>query len=138
MASHTATDLFGWGARPEIKLTASEFRLQCMVAAVLRQHCLPTWRYTHIPLGEKRDRITAGRLKRMGTTPGWPDLMLIGPGKVCFLELKRRGGRPSAEQEDIAVHVMGCGCAWALATNFDAAIDALKDFGALPMTFHVK
>jgi len=52
-------------------LRAKEYELHCMVADTLRRWCNPLWRYTHIPAGEKRDMVTAMRLKRMGVMPGW-------------------------------------------------------------------
>jgi hypothetical protein len=33
----------------------------------------------HFPTGEKRDASTGAKLKRMGTKPGWPDLILVSP-----------------------------------------------------------
>jgi hypothetical protein len=133
----TDPNLFGWGARPQIKRNAAEYKLQCQVAKALKKFCDKRWRYTHLPFGEKRDRWTSVKLHLMGVTPGWPDLLLIGPGKICFMELKRpKGGRMSAEQKDICMHIMVAGGGYALVDNYDDAIDALKDWGALPMTFH--
>ena len=65
-------------------MVATEYKLHCMVALVLEQHCLPTWRYSHLPFGELRAASTSGRLKAMGVQPGWPDFILVGPGKVLF------------------------------------------------------
>jgi hypothetical protein len=127
----TPVDLFGWGCRPEVQLGAAEFKLQCMVAGVLEKYRLKTWRYTAIPLGEKRDKITAARVKRMGAVAGFPDMVLIGPGKTCFMEFKSGGGHMSGEQADIATHLIMCGCGYALVRSFDEAINALKDWGVL-------
>ena len=67
-----------------------EFQLHCMLADTLKLCCSDRWRWTHLPMGEHRDIITASRLKRMGVQPGWPDFIFIGPGEVIFLELKDR------------------------------------------------
>ena len=60
----------------------------------------------HIPNGERRDKVTAGRLHAMGVRPGVPDLFLPvarpnGTGGVylgLWIELKAAGGRLRAEQ----------------------------------------
>jgi hypothetical protein len=71
---------------------------------------MPNWIFTHIASGEKRDQVTAARLKRMGVTAGFPDLMFIGPnGVVCWVELKAKGGRLSAAQAEVASHLVVCG-----------------------------
>lgn len=124
---------------------SSEFELHCMVADALRRWCDPAWRYTHLPMGEKRDPATAMRLKRMGVTRGWPDFMFFGPRKqVLFLELKRPGPRrlrewqgtlsamnkPSDEQEEMAQHLCGvCGHSYFCTNDFQSALDLLRDFG---------
>ena len=65
----------------------SEYALHCAVVDTIRRWIMPDWIYTHIASGEKRDQVTAARLKRMGVTPGFPDLALFGPhGEVCFIE----------------------------------------------------
>src|SRR5258707_4612835 len=83
-----------------------EFALHCMVADTVRRWIRPGWIWTHIANGEKRDAITGARLKRMGVTARFPDLMFFGPrGRVCFLELKRPGGRLDENQDEIAWHL---------------------------------
>ena len=68
--------------------------MHCMVVDAVRRWRSPGWIYTHIASGEKRDQVTAARLKRMGVVAGFPDLVFFGPhGEVCFIELKaERGG----------------------------------------------
>jgi len=114
----------------------SEFKLQCAVASTIRQFLNPKWRAVHLPFGEHRNPSTAGRLKRMGVEPGWPDWLLVGPNKVCFLELKRGNGKPSPQQEAIAAHLVMSGCAYSIAWSYARAIQELKNWGALPMTIH--
>src|ERR1017187_3198328 len=88
-------------ARKPQKLRPKESQLQFSVAKLLTDHCLPTWRWTHIASGELRDIRTAVKLKRMGLRRGWPDFLLLSPhaGAHC-LELKRRGGKLSEDQEE--------------------------------------
>jgi hypothetical protein len=111
---------------------AKEFELQCMVADVLRRWCDPAWLYTHMPMGEKRDPVTAMRLKRMGTTPHWPDFVFFGPERrVLWLELKRPGGTatPSDEQDERARQLVERGHSYVCTNDFTEALDLLRDLG---------
>jgi hypothetical protein len=111
---------------------AKEFSLHIQLADILRRWIDPHWRFTHMPHGEHRSKVTAARLKRMGTTRGWPDFLLIGPGRVFFIELKRHKlGRLSDDQRDIATHLMVCGCGYLCTDNLDDVVATLTDLGAL-------
>lgn len=108
----------------------SEFQIQ--LADFLNRWIAPGWEYTHMPTGEKRDMGTAAKLKAMGTKAGWPDLIFVSPKGVFHgLELKRKGGDLSEEQE--AFHSRATGKGWhvAVAYNFDAAVKILTLWGAL-------
>jgi hypothetical protein len=110
----------------------SEFALHCAVADTIRRFIMPDWRFTHLPLGELRDKVTAARLKRMGTTPGWPDLMFFhAQGQVCFLELKRRGGRPTDIQADLSNFLCAAGHAYQCTDSFQVAVNTLKAWGVV-------
>jgi hypothetical protein len=114
------------GVRPPPPL---EFKLHCMLADTLRLWIMPQFIYTHMPMGEKRDKITAARLKRMGTTKGWPDFLIIGPGRIVWVELKRKGEKPTPEQIFVASHLMACGCTYILTDEYDDAVNQLKRLG---------
>ena len=132
-SEHQLNMFKGKRQRGEAPPPAEEFELQCVIADVLKRWCNPSWRYTHLPLGEYRGPVTGGRLKRMGVTPGWPDFQFFHVGgKVCFIELKRRGGRASEAQKDIAFHVMRAGHGYLLTDNFNDVLGALKDWGVVP------
>lgn len=110
---------------------AKEYELHCQVADVLRRWCSPHWRYTHLPMGERRDMATAMRLKRMGVTPGWPDFMFVHiSGTVVWLELKRPGGgaRLSEEQEELAAFLAQAH-PHIVTNDFQHALDQLRDLG---------
>ena len=49
---------------------ATEFQLHCAVADTVRRWIMPGWIFTHIASGEKRDPVTAARLKRMIVASG--------------------------------------------------------------------
>jgi hypothetical protein len=91
----------------------SEFANQASLVDLIRHTIHPAWRFTHFPAGALRDPATAGRLKRLGLTAGWPDLQFAGPGpRMAFLELKRRGGRLSEAQQAMRDHLVTCGFAY--------------------------
>lgn len=80
----------------------SEGYEQERLAAWLEDLKIPEDAYTAIPLGEKRDAITAAKLKRQGVKRGAPDILFYTHPPIA-LELKRqKGGRVSPEQA--AVH----------------------------------
>jgi hypothetical protein len=39
----------------------TEFASQCFLADLIRRTISPQWRFTHVPLGEYRDPVTASR-----------------------------------------------------------------------------
>lgn len=116
-----------------------EFHDHCFLADILKRWLMPGWRYTHLPLGELRDKVTAIRLHRMGVTPGWPDFMFVGPKRsMFFLELKRRGGRLSEEQIDVGAHINACGFPHFVTTDVRSAIGELKAQGILRSSIEVQ
>ena len=103
-----------------------------MVADMLRKFIVPGWIWTHLPMGEMRNPITAARLKRMGTGRGWPDLMFVSiQGEVCFLELKRRGHKLTEDQQAIGTFLHAAEIPFDCVDNFDDAMITLKTWGIL-------
>jgi hypothetical protein len=111
---------------------APEFLFHVMIADVLARWAAPGWLHTHLPMGELRTPATAGRLKRMGVKPGWPDFILLSPnGLAHFLELKRKGGKLSEHQTEFAHWCLEHRCPFACVHDFDAALGQLKAWGAV-------
>lgn len=52
----------------------------------------------HVPNGEKRDPVTANRLKAMGVVPGVSDFVLHLWGRTYFIEFKDDKGKQSNDQ----------------------------------------
>jgi hypothetical protein len=116
-----------------------EFNLHCQVADTLERWCSPQWRYTHIPLGEYRTPQTAGRLKRMGVTAGWPDFLFTGPHRqTVFLELKRRNLGLSTAQKKIVEHLTSCGFTVLRSDSFGEILTLLGDLGVLRRAISVQ
>jgi hypothetical protein len=111
--------------------SASEFQLQCAVVDTCNRWINPQWIFCHIASGERRDIVTASRLKRMGVKPGFPDLMFIGPDGIYWLELKARGGRLSEAQGAIAAHLIASGHGYLCSSNYREIIETLKSWGVL-------
>jgi hypothetical protein len=106
-----------------------EFALHCAVADLVARWIMPGWMYSHLPMGEHRNKATAQRLKRMGVVAGWPDFIFVGPHRLVFLELKRRGSHQSDEQANVAHHILRSGFDYVCVDNLDDALAALRDFG---------
>ncbi len=108
---------------------ASEFRLHCAIADLIRRTINPAWKFSHLPFGEHRLPSTAGRLARMGVTPGWPDFLFVSErGRFCFLEIKRHGGSLSTAQKKIALHLIRAGAGYLCTDSFDDAVATLTDW----------
>jgi hypothetical protein len=109
-----------------------EFSLQKFVVQCLAQFKRPAVIFYHCPNGEQRSPRTGARLKAMGVLPGVADICLVLPGGAsAFLELKRPGGRTSAEQRAFRDSCEASGAGYAIAQTPEEAIDVLMQWGAL-------
>ena len=125
--------------RGTVAPSASEYQLHVTVVDTVRRWIMPGWIFTHFANGERRDQVTAARLKRMGVTPGFPDLVFFGPsGEVCFVELKSRAGRVREAQADIAAHLMAAGHGYLVSSDYRDVIETLKAWGVLKSGIHVQ
>jgi hypothetical protein len=114
------------------KKAASEFRTHCMVADALVYGAAPGWIWSHFPAGEKRDPKTAGRLKRMGLRPGWPDFLLISPeGGLYCLELKAGKAPLTEHQRAFGKAMLDRGVPYVVARSFADAMTVLETWGAI-------
>lgn len=116
-----------------------EFRLQCLVADVLRLQGREGLYWTALPFGEVREHATkvtatgkvvrysrtGQRLQRMGARAGAPDILLIWNGKAIGLELKTEKGRQSPEQRDTERDWTMAGGVYFVAKGYRAAIEFL-------------
>lgn len=109
-----------------------ELSLHKDVAKLLRDHCLPDWKYFHPANGEKRDIRTAARLKSLGVIKGIPDLVLISPhGSAHFLEFKRPGGELSEEQAEFRLWCVKHNVPYVVAWRMDQVLEELDLWGCL-------
>lgn len=114
------------------KTAEKEIVLHMAIAKILRDHCRPEWRWTHVPNGELRDVRTAAKLKRMGAQPGWPDIILVPPeGHLHALEFKRIGETLSDPQRNFQAWCIRHAIPYVVAWTLDEALAALDHWGCL-------
>jgi hypothetical protein len=118
--------------RRALVIRPKELALHIAVATVLKDRCLPDWRWTHIPAGEARDARHAAKLRAMGVVSGWPDFILVSPyGSIRCLELKRQGETLSDEQDVFWRWALKHSVPHAIAYSIDDALRALDHWGCL-------
>ena len=81
-----------------------------------------------------KDRKKAGRhvsrLLALGLRPGFPDLIVITPRDILFLEVKRpKGGVVSDEQRDFGLRMCAMDRSWAVVSSIDETRSALAAWG---------
>jgi len=108
-----------------------EAQLQAAVVAHLRLRAKPDVSWLHVPNGERRDKITGAKLKRMGVLAGAADLLLWHQGNSFALELKAAGGRLSESQLEFMTRFADAGGHVAVAEGIDRAIACLEAWGLL-------
>jgi hypothetical protein len=108
-----------------------EAQIQRAVCDHLRLRAKPDVLWLHVPNGERRDKITGAKLKRMGALAGASDLLLWHDGHAFALELKSPGGRLSDAQLDFLARFNDAGGHSACAEGLDRAIAALEAWGLL-------
>jgi len=106
-----------------------EFLLHVALAKAVRMSLISGWMWSHLPFGERRDAVTAGRLKAMGVNGGLPDFMFVGPRGFAFIELKRPGGRLSDEQTAWMRQLAMAGAMYLCTDDVEDALSFLRDLG---------
>lgn len=89
-------------------------------------------RFYHPPNGGNRDLIEASKLKRLGVSPGVPDIVIpiaVEPYHSLYIELKRtKGGSVSPEQKDWLEWLNFNGHRAVICKGADAAIEIVKQY----------
>jgi hypothetical protein len=117
-----------------------EIVLHVHVADLLRAHCLPDWRWTHI--NRKAKDAREGKIfKTMGAVPGWPDFLLLSPfdsRQVHGLELKRIGKdvEEGSAQDEWRDWCLLHGGKYAVASTMDDVLRAFDAWGCLRVEIH--
>lgn len=88
-------------------------------------------RLYHTPNGGYRNTAEAAHLKRMGVSPGVPDLFLpfpVGDYSGLWLEMKTEEGRPTACQRDWIEYLRSVGYCAYVCHGAGEAINAIEDY----------
>ena len=96
-----------------------------------RIHC-PAVRIVAIPNAAKRGQKALNSLRREGAAFGFPDVMLLWPGRgIAFIEFKNSdGGRLSDNQREWIARLKAMGFPASVQNDPDAALGWLRDMGA--------
>lgn len=98
------------------------------LAAYLRIRNLP---FTHIPneTGSSPDaRRRAIRMKQQGTSPGFPDYLIVVKGQLVVIEMKRlKGSATSAEQVEWIARFNAIGIPARICKGFDGAKQFIEE-----------
>jgi hypothetical protein len=103
-----------------------EAALHAAVCEHLRLRAKPDVLWLHAANGERRDKITGAKLKRMGVLAGASDLLLWHRGNSFALELKAPGGRPSEAQLDFMARFSAAGGHTCVAVGLDRSLAVLE------------
>jgi hypothetical protein len=87
--------------------------------------------WLHVPNGEKRDKVTGAKLRRMGVLAGASDFLFWHQGNSFALELKGPGGRHSDAQLEFLARFNDAGGHSACAEGLDRALACLSAWGLL-------
>ena len=119
------------GATVKPRRRSPEAAIQRAVIEHLRLRAKPDVLWLHVPNGERRDKITGAKLKRMGVVPGTADLLFWHRGNSFALELKAPGGRLTDMQLEFAARFADAGGHSAVAESIDRALACMEAWGLL-------
>lgn len=104
----------------------AEARVQASIVEHLRW-VAPQCKVFAVPNGGLRSKSEAARLKWVGVLAGVPDLCLVCPsGRICFIEVKRPGGRLSEEQKKFIDWMISARVDYVVAESIDDVRAALE------------
>jgi hypothetical protein len=115
----------------------SEAKIQEHAVELLRAYARHDIEWHHVPNGEKRDKRTAKRLKRMGVQPGVADLLLLISGGSYAVELKTETGRQSKAQAGFQERFERAGGKYFLARGMTETINTLSRIGAFRIAIKI-
>jgi len=114
------------------KKNTPEANLQMAVVLHLKFLAKPDVVWFHVPNGGKMPARTGAWNKRLGVIPGVPDMVFVIPGRqACFIEFKSPKGRQTDSQKAMEKRLLDIGAGYAVIRDIDAALDCLKEWGAI-------
>lgn len=107
----------------------NESKIQRAIVDYLQTVLFPSHRVAAIPNGAVRTASGRASNAVAGLRRGVPDLMIVGGGKVYFIEVKASRGKLTAEQSEWANWcVMEGFIGWCCAKSIDDIRDALSSW----------
>lgn len=106
----------------------SESDEQAAVVDYCRLKRIPVY---HIPNEGKRSYQTAAKLKRLGMSPGVPDLCIpVARGRYhsLYIEMKAKGGKPTKNQREWIMLLRSQGMCAAVCVGASNAIDLIDRY----------
>jgi len=89
-------------------------------ASIVKALSLLGFLVIHVP-----NQATKGKRRYAGLLPGAPDLIVIGTGKIVFMEVKAEGGRQSAAQVLVQRMIEERGFAYCVVRSVEEALKAV-------------
>lgn len=111
------------------KITRAEDALHIDIVGAVSGLLKPGAVLFHVPNQGKRKVQYREKLRRMGLRAGVADLQIIHDGRVYFLEIKTKTGRPSPAQILFRRDAEGAGAFYAIVRSIDEAINQLCEWG---------
>ena len=118
-------------ARRAPTIRPRESKLHTAVAKLLKDHCLPEWKWRWVP-AHAQDAREGAIWKLMGAQAHWPDIELISPyGSVRFLELKRIGEKieDGSPQDEFRMWCIAHGIPHVVGWTIDDVLAAFDAWG---------
>jgi VRR-NUC domain len=108
-----------------------EDAIQKAVFEHIKERGVPGLVALHPANGGKRSVTEAARFKRMGVTPGAPDVLLWHADRSYALELKSPDGRLSEAQSEMLARLAKAGVFTCVAHGLDRALAVLESWNLL-------
>jgi len=110
----------------------SEHRLQVMVMQHLGLHAVKEAYWLAVPNAARRSMGLAARMKKEGMRAGVADIcIMLGDGRVVWLELKTAKGKQTSDQLEFQKVCEALGHPYLLAHSLDEAMNGLRAAGVL-------
>lgn len=115
-----------------------EAALQRAIVQHLKLRAAPNVLWFKITNEGKCSKAMGAEMKRQGLRPGAADLALVIKGRAYFLELKKRGEKPTEAQKQFMADALAAGADYAWADNINDALTLLERWGALRTAAKIK
>lgn len=112
-----------------VAIAPKEVDIQAGFRAKLR-YVAPAVSVVAIPNAAKRSQWAAMQAKREGMASGFPDVMCLWPGGICFIEFKTATGRASGNQLEWLNRLDRFGFPNGIARSIEDAVSILTRAGA--------